>query len=170
MDPFKKSLLFRGLLLPIFLTLLICVGGQIIQKEIHREFLQKKLIFDEMKKHEALLNLTVKKREIMKEELPRIRSYFNPSEMSQATASIASQCSDEKGLKLGDLKQNGENNSAKSFSHQLKLLGRSAPLLEILGETQISHPAIHLDQWSIGLQLDQHLLLFHGTLQLVTLP
>ncbi len=170
MDPFKKSLLIYGLMIPLLMTTIICVGMNTVQGDIQRQYLQKKIIFDEMMKQEAILKKTTQQQQVIKQELPLIRSYFLPTHITQATATIASQCSEEKGLKLGDLKQIGSSDSTKSASHQLKLLGRSAPLLEILGEAQGIHPALHFDQWSIGLQMDQKVLLFQGTLQLVNIP
>ena len=170
MDPFKKSLLIHGFLIPLVLTITITIGINTVQVDIQRQYLRKKQVYDEMKKQESILQQAAKQRELLNQELPKIRSYFLPTHIPQATATIAAQCSDEKGLKLGDLKQNATTSVSKSISHQLKLFGRSSPLLEVLGEAQVNHPAIQFDQWSIGIQIDQKILLFQGTLQLAGNP
>ncbi len=170
MDPFKKSLLVHGFLIPLVLTIIVTIGMNTVQADIQRQYLRKKLVYDEMKKQESILQQGAKQRELLNQELPKIRSYFQPTQITQATATIAAQCSDEKGLKLGDLKQNAASSATKSISHQLKLFGRSSPLLEVLGEAQVIHPALQFDQWSIALQIDQKILLFQGTLQLAGNP
>ncbi|MES2307703.1 MAG: hypothetical protein V4507_02485 [Verrucomicrobiota bacterium] len=170
MDPFKKSLFLFGFLIPLALTLIFSMGMITIRGEIKREFNRKRIVFDEMKREEIALKKGEQDRAILVTELPKLRSYFQPINMIQATAKIASECSDEKGIKLGDLKESGSVSSTKSYSHQIKLLARSSSLIDVLGDVQITYPALQLDQWSLSVQSDQKILLFQGTLNIAATP
>lgn len=171
-DPFKKSFWIHGVFVPLFIVVVICLGVFTAHSEIHRSYRTKKLIYDEMTQQQTILEQNKTQRELLNRELPRLKEYYQSIQMTQATARIASQCSDEKGIKLGDLKEltSASKESAKTWTHQMKLLGRSAPLLEILGEMQNLHPAIQVDGWSLSLQNESQLLSFQGNLQLVTPP
>lgn len=169
-DPFKKSLLIHGILIPTFFGFLLCLISFIGYSEVNRTYLSQKRIYDEMTQQQNILNQNTSQREILKNELPRLKKYFQAQQMLEATAQIASQCSDEKGVKLGDLKETVNPLHPKSPSHQVKLLGRSAHLLEILGEMQSKFPAIQIDGWSMSVQTDQKILSFQGNLHLVSHP
>jgi hypothetical protein len=170
MDPFKKSLLLFGFMIPALSAVALCTGILTIRAEVGREFKRRTTTYGEMKRQEDALKIADRDRSLLSSELPKIRGYFHVNTMAQATSKIAAECSDEKGIKLGDLKEAVTSSNTKTHSHQIKLLARSGPLLDVIGNVQSSFPGVQIDHWSLVIQSDQKILLFQGTLNLAADP